>query len=87
MQGHATVTIIRIDNGLDLFHVLKHKLQKWINVPAVVDKEVEAGEKSYGKGKLCYSQSIVTRPVDGVKKGRPKYQKCRWKTDSQAPIV
>ena len=71
------MTIIRINNGFDFFHVLKHKLQKWINIPAVVNKEVKAGEKSYGKGKLCYWQSIITRPVDGAKQGRPNYRKCR----------
>ena len=46
MQWCATVTVKGVDNGLESFHILKNKLQKWINIPLVVNKEVKASEKS-----------------------------------------
>ena len=46
MQWCATVTVKGVDNGLESFHILKNKLQKWINIPLVVNKEVKACEKS-----------------------------------------
>lgn len=36
-----------VHNGLDSFHIFKSELQKWIKVPAFVNKEVKAGKKSW----------------------------------------
>jgi len=35
-----------VDNRLVIFHVSQHQLQKWIKIPAFINKEVKAREQS-----------------------------------------